>query len=102
MDAAWHNCLVGCLRCQWVCPENRDVRQWIEDGVVFTPAETELLLEGVPLEEIPACTLEKMQRVHLDLWAELLPRNLHALFAVRELSLDEVARDHRPYSMVSL
>ena len=32
LDSSWHNCLVGCLRCQWVCPENRDVRQWVEDG----------------------------------------------------------------------
>jgi epoxyqueuosine reductase len=100
LDAGSHNCLVGCLQCQWICPENRDVRRWTEEGVVFTRAETELLLEGVPLEGIPACTLEKMQRVNLDLWADLLPRNLRALLAARELPSDEVTGDHRPYSRV--
>jgi len=100
MGAAWHNCLVGCLQCQWVCPENRQGRQWIEEGVVFSREETELLLAGVPLEEIPACTLEKMQRVHLDLWADILPRNLRALLAERKLSSDEVTRAHRSHSMV--
>jgi epoxyqueuosine reductase len=87
IDPAWHNCLVGCLHCQWVCPENMGVRQWVEDGVVFSEAETELLLEDVPLEEIPSYTLEKMQRVHLDLWAGILPRNLGALLAEKKLSL---------------
>jgi epoxyqueuosine reductase len=80
-DPAWQDCLLGCLRCQWVCPENRDVGQWVEDGVAFTQAETALLLRGVPLEEIPGSTLEKMQRVHLDRYAATLPRNLGALLA---------------------
>ncbi len=88
MDPAWHNCLIGCLRCQWVCPENKDVRQWAEDGVTFSKEETGLLLRDVPLEEIPAAMLEKMQRVHLDLWADILPRNLGALLAEREHSVD--------------
>jgi epoxyqueuosine reductase len=81
IDPAWHNCIVGCLQCQWVCPENRDVRLWVEDGVDFTQAETELLLKDVPREEIPGQMLEKMRRVHLDLWTDILPRNLGALLA---------------------
>jgi epoxyqueuosine reductase len=100
MDAAWHNSLVGCLRCQWVCPENRDVRGWTEEGVAFSREETELLLAGVPPEALPGTTLEKMQRVHLDLWAELVPRNLRALLAERELASAEVTEDPRRYSRV--
>jgi epoxyqueuosine reductase len=79
MDPGWHNCLVGCLHCQWICPENRDVRQWIKDGVAFSQEETEQFLAGVPLGQISASTLGKMRRVHLDLWVDLLPRNLGAL-----------------------
>jgi epoxyqueuosine reductase len=79
MDPAWHNCLMGCLHCQWVCPENKDMRHWVQDGVTFSQEETELLLAGAPLEEIPAGTLIKMQRVHLDLWLDIIPRNLSAL-----------------------
>jgi epoxyqueuosine reductase len=83
VDAAWHNCLVGCLHCQWVCPENRDVPRWVETGVVFSQEETELLLEGVPPGQIPASTLEEMQRAHLDLYAGILSRNLSALLPAR-------------------
>jgi epoxyqueuosine reductase len=79
MDPAWHNCLMGCLHCQWVCPENKDARHWVEDGVTFSQEETELLLAGAPLDEIPAGTRAKMERVHLDLYAESLPRNLRVL-----------------------
>lgn len=83
MDAGWHNCLVGCLHCQWVCPENQEVRKWVEAGVVFSQEDTELLLEGVPLARIPAATRDKMRRVNLDLWADTLPRNLAALLSAR-------------------
>jgi epoxyqueuosine reductase len=79
IDPAWHNCLMGCLHCQWACPENKDARHCVEDGVTFSQAETELLLGGAPLERIPADTLLKMQRVHLDLWVDIIPRNLGAL-----------------------
>lgn len=81
MDAAWHNCLVGCLHCQWACPENRDVRHWVEGSTVFSQEETELLLGEVAHGQIPAATREKMQRVNLERWAELLPRNLGTLLA---------------------
>jgi hypothetical protein len=34
-----------------------------------------------------------MQRVHLDLWAGILPRSLGALLAERELSFDSVQEE---------
>jgi epoxyqueuosine reductase len=79
IEPAWHNCLMGCLLCQWVCPENKDARHWLEDGVTFSQAETELLLGDTALADIPAGTLARMQRVHLDRWVDLMPRNLGAL-----------------------
>ncbi len=81
MDLAWHNCLIGCLHCQVVCPENRGVRGWVETGVAFSQEETELLLAGIPPSQLPDSTLEKMERVHLDLYAETIPRNLKALLS---------------------
>jgi epoxyqueuosine reductase len=83
MDTAGHNCLIGCLHCQWICPENRAVRQWVEGDVVFSQEETELLLGGAQPGQVPAGTWEKMQRAHLDRWADILPRNLGALLAAR-------------------
>lgn len=69
------------------------MRQWVENGATFSQEETELLLRDVPLADIPDSTLEKMQRVHLDLWAGILPRSLGALLAERELSFDSVQEE---------
>jgi epoxyqueuosine reductase len=83
MDPSWHNCLVGCLLCQRVCPENRDVRHWVEEGAEFSRSETAMLLMGIPFDELPAATAEKLERVNLDAYAEVLPRNLNALVRQR-------------------
>ncbi|MGD8792728.1 MAG: 4Fe-4S double cluster binding domain-containing protein [Anaerolineae bacterium] len=79
IDPAWHHCLVGCLRCQRVCPRNREVRSWVQEGVAFSAEETALLLDGVPLDRLPAATLKKLEEVELDSYADVLPRNLSAL-----------------------
>ncbi|HSR35063.1 MAG TPA: 4Fe-4S double cluster binding domain-containing protein [Anaerolineae bacterium] len=83
IEPSWHNCLIGCLECQTVCPENRQVRQWFEEGAEFSQEETALLLEGVPLGQMPASTVEKMERLGLDGYAGRLPRNLNALLHQR-------------------
>jgi epoxyqueuosine reductase len=80
---SWHNCLVGCLHCQKVCPENREVWKRVEDGVTFSRGETAMLLMGLPLDQLPAATVEKLERVNLDAYAEVLSRNLNALLRQR-------------------
>ena len=79
LDPSWHNCLVGCLRCQSVCPENKDVLGWIEDGAEFSAQETALLVDGVPLDQLPAATVAKPQRWDLVDLLDVLPRNLKVL-----------------------
>ncbi len=80
LEPAWHdNCVVGCLRCQRACPEDENVRGWVEDAASFSEEETALLLEGVPLEELPPATAEKLRRTGLADYAEYLPRNLGVL-----------------------
>ncbi len=46
LDPNWHNCVIGCLECQRVCPENKNLLEWIEDKGEFSQEETALLLEG--------------------------------------------------------
>lgn len=82
IDPAWHNCIIGCLHCQWVCPENKDVKSWVKEGPVFTREETELFLAGTPLEQVPAATRAKMHSVNLERWLSKLPRNLGALLSI--------------------
>jgi epoxyqueuosine reductase len=79
VDPAWHNCLVGCMRCQRACPENKEVRDWVEGGEVFSEEETALLLDGVAPEHLPPGTVAKLERLDLIELLELLPRNLTAL-----------------------
>jgi epoxyqueuosine reductase len=79
IDPSWHNCLIGCLQCQRVCPENKKVWNWIEDGAEFSQEETDLLLEGLPFDKLPATTAEKLERNDLESFADLIPRNLIAL-----------------------
>jgi epoxyqueuosine reductase len=83
IDPSWHNCLVGCLHCQRVCPENRSFWPWVEERAAFSQEETALLLEGTSVEKSPAATVEKMHRLGLDGYYDVLPRNLNALLYQR-------------------
>ncbi len=75
----WHDCLVGCLRCQLACPENEPFRRWAGEGAAFSAEETELLLAGVPLAELPPATAAKLERTELNRLLGVLPRNLRIL-----------------------
>ncbi len=79
LDPAWHNSLVGCMKCQLICPVNRPFVNWVEDGEDFDEAETQLLLDGVPLDRIPAETVNKLNRCYMTEYLNLLPRNLRVL-----------------------
>ncbi len=84
IDASWHNCLVGCMHCQRVCPENRDFWEWIEEGEQFSEEETARLLEGLAADELPQETVKKLQKAGLLDYLEVLPRNLAALLSDAE------------------
>jgi epoxyqueuosine reductase len=84
LDPSWHNCLMGCLRCQRVCPGNENVVGWLEEGPEFSSEETALLLEGVPLCQLPAAIVEKLEQTDLVSIMYALPRNLEVLFKRHE------------------
>lgn len=88
-----HNALVGCMRCQEVCPENRAARRaaagaearaaWtIDRGPAFTEEETRALVAGTPREELSGATLAKLDGLDTFLEHELVCRNLAVLLAV--------------------
>ena len=76
IDPAWHHCLIGCLRCQTACPENKAVLQWFEDRVEFSERETALFLHHVPLDQLPAETVGKIKSLEINEDYHLLCRNL--------------------------
>lgn len=59
IDPASHNCLIGCMRCQDFCPEDRQFVKWIEGDDEFSHDETSLLLKGASLEQLPSATVKK-------------------------------------------
>jgi epoxyqueuosine reductase len=78
VEDSWHNCLVGCLHCQRVCPENKELQDWYEEGAEFSGQETELILAGGDPSELPAALMEKLERWDLLELLDMLPRNLQA------------------------
>jgi epoxyqueuosine reductase len=79
MDPSWHNCPVGCMHCQVVCPENKKVLGWVEQGAEFSSEETRLLMEGISLDRLPAETVRKLKESDLADMVDSLPRNLRVL-----------------------
>ncbi|MFX1401713.1 MAG: 4Fe-4S double cluster binding domain-containing protein, partial [Promethearchaeota archaeon] len=76
IDPSWHNCLVGCLHCQRVCPANKKVINWVEKGPEFTEKETQQILEGKNEENLPELTIKKLKDYDLMEYLELFPRNI--------------------------
>jgi epoxyqueuosine reductase len=76
IDPSWHHCLIGCMRCQTVCPENRAVAEWFEDRAEFSEEETDLLIRGVPVDRLPPETVAKMKSLEINEDHRLLCRNL--------------------------
>jgi len=76
IDPSWHNCLVGCMHCQKVCPANKKVINWIEPGPTFSEEETKLLVGGTAVENLPEETRSKVKEHNLDYYLFVYPRNL--------------------------
>jgi hypothetical protein len=67
------------MRCQRVCPYDRDVADWYENRAAFTEKETTYLMNG-KFRGVKAANMEKkLKRIGIDL--TIFPRNLEALLA---------------------
>ena len=80
INPEWHNCVVGCLICQKVCPANKKVKQWIEPGPEFSEEETEMILNGKEYNDLPSEVRQKIEKFDLIKYKEVLPRNLKSFF----------------------
>jgi epoxyqueuosine reductase len=83
MDASWHNCIEGCMRCQRACPVDKQFLDWVEDEEEFSEEETAMLLEGIPREKLPEETVRKLTRLDILNDVGILPRNLGVFFKRR-------------------
>jgi epoxyqueuosine reductase len=79
IDPSWHNCLIGCMICQDVCPENpKSVRRTLRVAT-FSKEETEQILRNVPKGSLKPETAAKLSRIYPPDDYKLLSRNLGAL-----------------------
>jgi|APHig6443717497_1056834.scaffolds.fasta_scaffold08798_2 epoxyqueuosine reductase len=76
INTSWHHCLIGCLRCQTVCPENKEVIEWFENRAEFSELETTLFVKDVPFEQLPKETVNKIKTLEINENYHNLCRNL--------------------------
>ncbi len=81
IDASAHRTVIGCMECQRVCPENRDVKGWVGAAEDFSERETAMLLAGTDAADLPRETLSKLERLDAVRFLNRLPRNLRAALA---------------------
>ncbi len=79
IDPSWHHCLIGCMRCQSVCPENKAMAGCYDDRCEFSEYETARLVEHTPFEQLPHETAEKLRGLEINEDYRILCRNLSAL-----------------------
>jgi epoxyqueuosine reductase len=80
MNPSWHNCVVGCLHCQKICPQNKNFLQWIGEKEEFSEEETALLLKGASRDQLPIKTIKKLEHLSIIDYLDSLPRNLQPFF----------------------
>jgi epoxyqueuosine reductase len=76
INPSWHHCLIGCLRCQTICPENKSVIKWFEDRAEFSELETTLFIKAVPFEQLPKKMVLKIKSLEINENYNFLCRNL--------------------------
>jgi epoxyqueuosine reductase len=75
-----HHCVYGCLKCQTVCPMDREYLGNIGEPAEFSDEETSALLEGKPRELFSDELLQKVKNLNMLEYLDVLPRNLKILF----------------------
>ena len=80
INYTWHNSLVGCMRCQLACPQNRD-HNIIKDVKNFlSESDIDILLHKDDFDKLPRKTHDLLRKVNLtDYELTILQRNLKAL-----------------------
>lgn len=75
-----HHTLYDCLKCQSVCPLNYEQVNNIIEGISFTEEETNMLLDGIPVNTFSEELKTKTHLLGINEWYEAIPRNLKTLF----------------------
>jgi Uncharacterized Fe-S protein len=71
-----HHTIYDCLICQRICPMNAGQKNKILRGISFNEEETNMLLEGKPLDAFTEEAQDKIRLLGMDEWYAAMPRNL--------------------------
>ncbi len=89
LEPTAHNSLVGCMRCHALCPANRYYVRREPVVAEFDREETDLMLQGLPPEELPEALRAKLAALDLEGYSTVLGRNLLALRDAAILCADQ-------------
>lgn len=76
-----HRCMIGCMECQALCPENRTAMKVADEMGELNEAETRAIACRQPDQELPSQAARVLERLQLSEEREVLARNLRLLFA---------------------
>jgi epoxyqueuosine reductase len=79
LDSKSHNSIIGCMRCQSICPENNEYKSAVINKDKFSKTETSLILKGIPFEELPGKLQMKISNLSLERYYKHLSRNIKVL-----------------------
>jgi epoxyqueuosine reductase len=89
IDSRSHNSIIGCMRCQSVCPENKKYKSSLINKDKFSEAETGLILKGFPFEELPEKLQLKLNKLSLKRYYKHLSRNIKVLIENANIRKDK-------------
>lgn len=75
-----HHCIYDCLKCQIICPMNKNYINNIIGPIKFTEQETEIILSQVNYQEFDSQLQRKVDILGMKDWLKAIPRNLLVLF----------------------
>ncbi|MBM3706143.1 MAG: hypothetical protein FJW66_06435 [Actinobacteria bacterium] len=78
----WQNTLVGCMRCQDICPANKKVLKNTVKGPAFQQPETDAILKNTEFESLPESAKSKIHKLCMEGYYPILSRNLNMLLNI--------------------
>lgn len=79
IDESAHNSIYGCVKCQIVCPHNREQLKHTIETVEFSEDETDMLLKDNNYEGYSYELKEKVKNLCMEEFLSAVPRNLKVL-----------------------
>ena len=75
----WHDSIVGCMKCQTACPQNKELLDMVDERISFSERETEMILNECEFANLPIEARNKLIYAGMESYYNVLPRNLRLL-----------------------